>query len=415
MPKVVGKNRARLERDLAENRGTDAEELQQLWAEHRRACPFEKIAGPEAAELLGAQRGAYAAAAGAELYVAWAHDDVAQVMRDADHFMKPGPGGPFNNTILAMNGEEHRKYRELVKDAFAPAAVERWEPTLIRPLMHRLVDDFAGAGRADLVRDYTSHFPFHVIRVLLGIPEDQHDEFVGLAFPQENSEHGSGFDTAWERKVETFLDPHLAAARTREVGDDLLTLLVHAELDGRRLTDEELYKFLVLLTPAGADTTFAGASTMFLGLLSNPDQLELVRENRTLLARAADEALRWHNSAASSFLRIATADTEVHGCPVSKGTVVAAHVSSHNRDELRYPNPDRYDINRPVRPRGIFGYGPHACLGMHIARSEMKVSLDVALDHLPNLRLDPDAPAPYVRSGVGFFPSPAYLHVVFDA
>ncbi|HKE72321.1 MAG TPA: cytochrome P450 [Acidimicrobiales bacterium] len=415
MPQAIGKNRARLERDLAENRGTDAEELQRVWSEHRRACPFERIGDAEAAEMLGAQRGAYAAAGGGELYIAWGHDDVAQVMRDADHFMKPGPGGPFSSTILAMNGEEHRKYRELVKDAFAPAAVERWEQTLIRPLMHRLVDDFAPAGRADLVRDYTSHFPFHVIRVLLGIPEDQHDEFVGLAFPQESSEHGSGFDASWERKVEAFLDPHLVAARDREVGNDLLTLLVHAELDGRRLTDQELYKFLVLLTPAGADTTFAGASTMYLGLLSHPDQLDMVRRDRRLLARAADEALRWHNSAASSFLRVATADTEVHGCPVAKGTVVAAHVSSHNRDEERYPDADRYDITRAVRPRGIFGYGPHACLGMHIARSEMKVSLDVALDRLTNLRLDPAAPAPYVRSGVGFFPSPAYIHALFDA
>jgi cytochrome P450 len=413
MTTVVGKNRARLERDLVENRGEKAEDLQHLWAEHRRSCPFEPVSGDEALALLGAQRGAYAAARG-DLFIAWAHDDVAQVMRDAKHFMKPGPGGPFNDTILAMNGEEHRKYRELVKDAFAPAAVARWEQTLIRPLMHRLVDAFAGSGRADLVKDYTSHFPFHVIRVLLGIPEEQHDEFVGLAFPQESSEHGSGFDAAWERKVESFLDPHLATARTRPAGDDLLTILVHSELDGRRLSDQELYKFLVLLTPAGADTTFAGASTMFLGILSNPDQLDMVRGNRKLLARAADEALRWHNSAASSFLRVAIADTEVHGCPVPTGTVVSAHVSSHNRDELRYPDPEHYDITRPVPPRGIFGYGPHACLGMHIARSEMKVSLDVALDRLTNLRLDPDAPAPYVRSGVGFFPSPAYINVRFD-
>ncbi|MBV9660568.1 MAG: cytochrome P450 [Acidimicrobiales bacterium] len=411
MADVIGVNRARLERELVEVRGIDAEEQQEMWAEHRRACPFEAVTGEEVPGLLGPQRGAYGGAAG-DMYIAWGHDEVAQVMRDAAHFMKPGPGGPFANTILSMNGEEHRKYREMVKDAFAPAAVDRWETTLIRPLMHRLVDAIAPKGRADLVRDYTSHFPFHVIRVLLGIPEEQHDEFVGLAFPG-SATLGSGFDDEWERRVQRFLDPHLAAARSRPQGEDLLSVLVHADLDGRKLTDDELYKFLVLLTPAGADTTFAGASTMFLGVLTNPDQLELVRHNRKLLSRAADEALRWHNSAASSFLRVATDDTEVGGCPVPRGTVVAAHVSAHNRDEKRYPEPEQYDITRPVLPRGIFGYGPHACLGMHIARCEMKVSLDVALDRLTNLRLDPEAPPPYVRSGVGF-PSPPYIHVLFD-
>jgi len=407
MTAAMSNNRARLEHELATLPGINAEQLQRTWTEHRIACPFENVDADEAQALLGPQRGAYGRTAG-ELYIAWAHDDVASVMRDAAHFMKPGPGGPFNDTILAMNGEEHRKYRELVKDAFAPAAVNRWERSLIRPLMHRLVDEFIADGRVDLIRQYTSHFPFHVIRVLLGIPEDQHDEFCGLAFP-----HGSGFDEAWERRIEEFLDPHIAAARRREAGDDLLTLLVGSELDGRRLTDRELYKFLVLLTPAGADTTFAGASTMFLGLLSNPGQLDLVRRDRRLLARAADEALRWHNSAAASFLRVALDDTTVHGCPVAKGTVIAAHVSSHNRDEARYPNADRYDITRSVPPRGIFGYGPHACLGMHIARSEMKVSLEVALDRLADLRLDPDAPQPYVRAGVGFA-SPAYLHALFE-
>jgi cytochrome P450 len=410
----AGANRARLERDLAENAGTDAEALQRVWARHRHACPFEKVGAADAVELLGPQRGAHATADGPDLYIAWGHDDVALVMGDTDHFMKTGPGAPFDDTILAMNGEEHRKYRQLVQDAFAPAAVARWEQRFIRPLMHRLIDAFADAGRADLVLEYTSHFPFHVIRVLLGIPEEQHDEFVGLAYPQEGSDHASGFDAAWERRVQAFLDPHLAAARRREQGDDVLTLLVRAELDGRRLTDAELYKFLVLLTPAGADTTFAGASTMYFGLLAHPVQLEMVRGDRKLLGRAVDEALRWHNSAAAAFLRTATADTDVHGCPVLKGTVVAVHVSSHNRDERRYPNPDAFDITRAVRPRGIFGYGPHACLGMHIARAEMRVSLDVALDRLVNLRLDDAAPAPHVRAGVGFFPSPPYLHVLFD-
>jgi cytochrome P450 len=400
-----------LEQELAEAQGTDIEELHALYGEQRRTCPFQKVEGAEAVQYLGRQRGPYGGSAG-EMYIAWKHEDVAQVMRDATHFYKPGPGGPFSNTLLSMNGEEHRKFRELVKEPFSPAAIAEWERTLIDPLMHRLIDRFEPAGRADLVRDYTSQFPFHVIRELLGFPESDHDEFIGLAFP--HAEPGSvGFDEAWERQIDEFIFPRIHAARAGTRGNNLLSVLVEAEIDGRQLTDLELSRFLVLLIPAGADTTYAASGNLLFGLLSNGgEQLGLLREHPNRLARAVDEAVRWQNSAATSFMRIAQLDTEVHGVEIPVGTVIAAHVSSHNRDEDRYDHPDEFDIMRADPAHGIFGYGPHACIGMHLARAEMRSAVKALMARLPEVRLDPEQPAPYVRAGHGF-PSPPALPVVF--
>lgn len=404
-------HRERLERALIENDGPHIEDLYASWEQRRGACPVERVEGEERSAFLGYQQGRFH---DRDVYVVWSHGETGQVMRDADHFWKPGPGGPMDETLLAMNGAEHRAFRDTIKEAFAPASIARWEQTLIEPLMHRLVDQFAPDGHADLVRDYTSHFPFHVIRVLLGFPDEVHDEFIGLAYPQEEpGDRYKGTGPGWEEAVHSFIQPYVTDAR-RDPQDNLLGTLVQAEVDGRRLTDRELHKFMVLMIIAGADTTFAGSGNMWCALLSDPTQLDLVRREPRLLTRAADEALRWNNSAATTFLRVASTPTSVGGVDIPAEAVMVCHLSSHNRDEHHYDDPDRYDLTRPRPPSGIFGYGPHACVGMHLARSEMKTSLRVALSRLPNLRLDPETPRPQVRWGVSFFAAPRALPVLFD-
>jgi len=376
------------------------------WADHRARCPLEKV--DEASSTPGMDPSSYAAMApsGEDLYIAWRHDDVAQVMRDAEHFMKPGPPWRKTKTLLSMNGDEHRHYRQVLEDALSPRAMAEVEASIISPIMNRLIDGFATRGHADLVEEFTSHFPFHVIRTMIGFDERDHDEFIGLAYPG-----AGGLNAEWEGRVAEFLAPRVEAARA-EPGDDLLGLLVRAEVDGHPLSDEELYQYLLLLIPAGADTTFAGTSNLLAGLLLHPDQFDLVRGDDGLVPRAVDEALRWQNPAATSFLRRAIEETEVAGTVVTPGTTICAHLSSHNRDETKYEAPDAFCVTRPRPPRGIFGYGPHACLGKHLARAEMRTALRLLLRRLPNLRLDPDFPRPIIRA-VGFA-SPASLHVLFD-
>jgi cytochrome P450 len=383
----------------------DLEILCREWAIRRKSCPFESIstADPAVRDLLGMRM----LPDNDEIYVAWGHDVVAQVMRDSDNFIKPGPPWRTTRTLLSMNGEEHRQHREIVEEAFSPKAIGEVERSIIYPILNRLVDEFVGAGRADLVADYTSQFPFHVIRTMIGFDEADHDEFVSLAYPGAD-----GLNEAWEHRVETFLQPRIDEARRHPRGD-LMSRLVTAEINGKQLTDQELYQFLLLLIPAGADTTFAGSSVMFAGLLLNPDQLQLVIGDDRLVPRAVDEALRWHNPAAKAFLRTAVKETAVAGTSLAPGAVVCAHLSSHNRDESKYENASEYLITRDRPPRGIFGYGPHACLGMHLARAEMRAALRVVIARLTNLRLDITAATPVIRSDLGFA-SPATLPVLFD-
>ncbi|MCX4095678.1 cytochrome P450 [Nocardia sp. alder85J] len=374
-------NRDRLVAHLGKS-GDDIEPRYAEWAHARQECPVARLTREEGATE------------GEDTFIVYSHEGVRRVMFDDHSFMKPGPMWRTTRTLLAMNGDEHRAHRALVADPFGPRAMNRLEQTLLIPLMHDLIDKFVHLGRADLVLDYTSHYPFQVIRTIIGIDAADHDEFLGLAYPAD------GLNPAWEVKAREFLVPLIHAARV-EPKDDLLGLLVRSELDGVLLTDEDILEYLLLLIPAGADTTVAGSSNMFAGLLLNPDQLELVRSDPRLVNTAVNEALRWQNPAATTFLRRALCPVDLDGIAIPENAVVRAHLSAHNRDAETYSEPDRFTVTRSGQPTGVFGYGPHVCLGQHLARAEMRAALTVALDRLPGLRLDPDAPRPIVHSASG--------------
>jgi cytochrome P450 len=186
----------------------------------------------------------------------------------------------------------------------------------------------------------------------------------------------------------------------------------HVDEDGtkHRLTDEEIISFCRLLLPAGAETTYRSSSNLFFGLLSNPDQLEQVRNDRSLLPQAIEEGLRWEAPLLTIF-RTATLDTEVCGVAVRKGTPILINMGSANHDETRWPEPERFDIHREMSAHIAFASGPHMCLGMHLARMETRVVVERQFDRLPNLRLDPDA-APPVITGMTFR-APIRLDVAF--
>jgi cytochrome P450 len=203
--------------------------------------------------------------------------------------------------------------------------------------------------------------------------------------------------------------------RRREPADDVISQLVCAELDGEVLSDEEILPFLLLLLPAGGETTYRATGNLLYGLLTHPDQLDAVRRDRSLTRPAIDEALRWEPPLLI-LAREAIVDTELCGVPIPKGSHIAISQGAANRDPDFVADPDRFDINRGSRAHLSFGNGPHMCLGMHLARMEMAIVLDVLLDRLHNLRLDPDAMAaaepPSIRGMA--FRSPTALPVLFD-
>jgi len=381
------------------------------FAELRAQCPVHQ---GTAGQLFGvplidqaafSETGAY--------YTACSYAAVAQVLLDGETFSSSGYGKTMGlvmgHSILEMDEPEHHRYRSLLQQAFSQKAMDRWERELVAPIVSRCVDRFVDRGHADLVRELTFPFPLEVIAGMLGLPDEDLPRFHRLAVELISIAVDVARGIAASQQLRDYFAEILAARRARP-GDDLISVLALAELDGQRLTDEEIFAFLRLLLPAGAETTYRSSSNLFFGLLTSPDQLAALRADRSLMRRAIEEALRWEPPL-TGIARTATRDAVVDGVPIPKGSVVGVSLGAANHDPTRWEDPERFDIFREPKQHLAFAYGNHTCLGMHLARMETRVVVDAVLDRLPNLRLDPDAEDVHVTGLT--FRAPARLPVVF--
>jgi cytochrome P450 len=341
-------------------------------------------------------------------------DGVLQVLRDQVVFSSKGyemsMGVVMGHTILEMDEPEHHAYRSLVQQAFTRKAMERWEAELVGPIVHRHIDAFEKRGAADLVRELTFPFPVTVIAGMLGLPDEDLPRFHRLAVELISV----GFDWDLGLRASQALGDYLSrilADRRRNPKGDVISVLAQAELDGQKLTDDEIFAFLRLLLPAGAETTYRSSSNLLFGLLTHPDQLDALRQDRSLLPAAIEEGLRWEPPL-TGIMRVAAVDTEVGGVSIPAGSVMSVCVGAANRDEAHWDRPDEFDILRPAKPHAAFASGPHMCLGMHLARMETTVAINALLDRLPKLRLDPAAVDVHISGQT--FRSPRSLPVVFD-
>ena len=313
-------------------------------------------------------------------------------------------GVVFGHSILEMDPPEHHAYRSILQQAFTRRSMEQWEDNLVAPLVHGMIDDFIEDGRADLVKHMLFPFPVAVIAALLGLPDDDLPGFHRLAVEL------IGVSIDWDRAIrasEALRDYLIDIVADRRVNpaNDIISVLACAEHDGHQLTDEDIYTFVRLLLPAGAETTYRSSSNLLFGLLSHPDQLEAVRADRSLLPQAIEEGIRWEPPLLI-IMRTATQDIDVCGVPIPAGAMVICNLGSANHDHARWQRAEEFDIFRPNLPHIGFASGPHTCLGMHLARMETRVAMEAILDRLPGLRFDPDAPAPYI-SGLTFRAPPA--------
>jgi len=342
-------------------------------------------------------------------------EDVERVLRDAATFSSAINGehmGPFmGELMLAMDGLEHRAYRNLVAHAFRASQLAQWEETLVATAIRECIDAIAPLGRADLVRDVTKRYPARVICSIVGVPSEDSDRFQAWAEVINGGPLHPEEGLAASRAMQEYLAPLVEARRVAPCGD-LLSDLVHAEIDGERLSEARLYGFLKLLLPAGAETTYRLMGNALTALLVHPGLMERVVADRSLIPALIEETLRWETSV-TLVSRNATVDTELAGCPVPAGSALGVVVGSANHDAGAYERAEAFDLDRPPANHLAFGTGPHQCLGMHLARMEMRTGLDAILDGLPSLRLDPDAPPPVIE-GLAFR-GPAALPVVFDA
>jgi cytochrome P450 len=287
------------------------------------------------------------------------------------------------SSMLSMDGPQHRRYRGLVQPSFVPARAQWWIQNWIAETVQALIDTFIDDGRAELNVDFCAAIPVLTITGSFGVGVDQ-----ALVIRESLND---------PPRLIGMLAP-IVAARRAEPKDDLISILIEAELKGedgttQRLSDVEIYSFAFLLLAAGSGTTWKQMGITITALLQRPEILAQVTADRDLLRPTIEESLRWMPTD-PMFARFAMADAELLGTNIPAGSVVHMNFASANRDPARWDNPDVFDIFRQKKASFAFGGGAHICLGMHVARAEMLVGVGALLDRLPNLRLDPDVEQP---------------------
>ena len=349
------------------------------------------------------------------MYVVGTYDGVLEVLRDPQRFSSSVyswvTGMIMGRSILEMDPPEHPTYRSLIGQVFSRRNMERWAAELVPAEVDAILDGLRPAGAADLVPDLAFPFPVNVIARLLGLPETDRSLLHGWAGDMIKVTENFDLASAASAKLREYLLELVAARRRADAGEDLLSLLAHAEHEGTRLSDEDIVSFCRLLITAGFETTYRSLGNLLYGLLTHPDQLDLLRRDRTLVPAAVDEGLRWECPLLTVF-RLATVDTTLGAVAIPAGSIVVVHLGSANHDETRWPDPETFDITRATQANIAFGAGPHVCIGMHLARMESRILLDRVLDTMPDLSLDAAHPTPAITGTA--MRAPTALHVVFS-
>jgi cytochrome P450 len=314
----------------------------------------------------------------------------------------------FGPTILGMHGKQHHDHRSLVSKAFKQSALTKWEPEVIDPICDQLVDEFKNDGGADLVKAVTFEFPTRVTAALLGLPEQDLEMFrrLSLDLISITDDIEAGLTASVE--LGTYFQEQVDQRRSA-MTDDVIGDLVAAEIDGEKLTDEAIISFLRLLLPAGLETTYRSSGNLLQLLLTHPDQLDALQQDRSLIPAAIEEGIRYETPLVL-VMRNTTRDVELHGMTIPEGAQVNLCMGSANRDDKRWENPDVFDIQRPRRAHISFAGGIHSCLGMHLARVETKAMLTSLFDRVTDLQLLEDDDTKIVGMP---FRSPKHLPVTF--
>jgi cytochrome P450 len=324
---------------------------------------------------------------------------------------------------FSQEGAAHRDVRKILAPLFTPASLKRWNDDLISPAVRALLAPLLPLGQADLVRDYALVFPTGIIFSFLGYPEDRslQEKLTVLALrvlsgPQADPERRKVTAPLALEAGRAMYQETLAAVLQRQrqgaSSDDLISKLLHPRADGQVLDHASIIRLVRPLLLAAAETTSRSFSNLLQLLLERPAVLDRVRNDRSLVPAAVHESMRLEPTALF-LLRSVERDTELGGISIPAGAVAILATGSASRDEGVYEDPDTFDIGRPMRPHFGFGFGTHACLGMHIAKLELHAALNAVLDLMPGIRFDPNRPVPKI---VGLnLRAPKDLPVVWNA
>ena len=281
--------------------------------------------------------------------------------------------------FLMMDPPQHTTYRRLISSAFTPRHVAQIDEQ-VRKNAAAVVDELVAAGEVDFVAACSARLPMMTISEMLGVPNSEREGVAKAAeklFSMSDDEYATIEERAEATVNEMFLlagtGIELAKFRRRHPGDDLMTSIVNAEIDGHRLTDEEIGAFLILLASAGNDTTKQTTSHAMLALAANPEQRAwLMADFDARIGPAVEEFIRWATPVLQ-FARIVTEDTELAGQELKAGDKVGLFYCSANRDEAAFEAPGQFNLQRSPNPHlGFGGGGPHFCLGNQLARTELR-------------------------------------------
>jgi len=343
------------------------------------------------------------------------HADVLRLFRDksvtSENYswqLEPVHG----KTILQMEGREHSLHRRLLTPFFHGTGLENFKPT-IGKVINLLADPFLDRERGaveggtkkraevEIVGEFTAHFPVNVIVEMLDLPREDHPKFERwynaiMAFLSNLS----GDQGVGERGLQTraemadYMLPIIAERRSSD-GDDLLSLMAHAEVDGEMLTDDEIRAFVSLMLTAGGETTDRGMASLLKNLIEHPDQFKAVEEDRSLIPVAFAETLRF-SPPVHMIMRQPSVDMEIQGVTIPAGSTITCLLAAANRDPLKFEDPDRFDIfrkdnssERAYRASAdhlAFIDGRHFCVGAMLARTEIEIGMNSLLDRMADMR-----------------------------
>lgn len=303
-----------------------------------------------------------------------------------------GPEGlaMVRTMMVNMDPPQHTKYRRLVSTGFTPRMIAAMEPH-VREITRAIVDDVAGRGACDFVTDIAARLPLHVIAEMMGVPRDMHQQvfdwsnrLVGFSDPEYTTSQEDGQRAA----MEMFMYANtLAVDRKANPRDDLVSVLINAEVEGERLTEADFDGFFLLLAVAGNETTRNLMSGAIVALMEHPEQRQRLIDDPSLMPLAVEEFLRWV-SPLIYFRRTASRDTEIGGQQIRAGEKVAMYYPSGNRDDAVFERPDEFDVGRAPNPHMAFGGGGnHFCLGASLARLEIRCMFEELLPRLPDMEL----------------------------
>ncbi|HVJ52432.1 MAG TPA: cytochrome P450 [Aliidongia sp.] len=327
------------------------------------------------------------------VYLPTRYQDIRDVAYDPEHFSsrRLSVGDEelplISSPPVTSDPPDHRAHRQLLLPAFTPAEIKKLEPRT-RGICRELLDGLAGKRLIDGAADFAQEVPVRVIASMLGVPEADgalFRQWIHRFHQHANDVPGS---LAVIDEMTAYFAPFITQRRSMP-GDDLISFLTKAKIDGKPLTDEHVDGTLRLLLVAGIDTTWSMIGTCLWHLALHEEDRRRLAAEPALIPTAVEELLRAYAPATLS--REILEDTEIGGCPVKAGQMVMLAFGAANRDPAMFPEPDRVIIDRAENRHATFGLGIHRCLGSHLARMELNVALEEWMKTFPAFTLAPGA------------------------